>query len=228
MSDCVVTLVWFEVVLMLCCNLCCDLCITCCCLCTMLTTTVPIWTLLRRKQRTVKTCLCYVCFVSVYLCSSCFPPNNTCSYQDCLRHQKILPPDGGKQPVLKAVNHKSSFTPPKTSYVVFVACEYIQLNIYPVVFFLTYSTTIAFFWPFLQPSDRAAWRHYGRISGLKFDSVTPQWPASLELWNHNGRQISPNVCSMTPYCLVGDVCIVLIRDCTPECRTVRLEYTLIP
>ena len=46
-------------------------------------------------------------------------------------------------------------------------------------------------------------------------------------WHHNGRQIWPKACSMTPHCLCGDLCIVLVKDCTPERRTVRLEYTLI-
>ena len=44
-------------------------------------------------------------------------------------------------------------------------------------------TTIAYFRLFSRPFAKAfeaARRHFGRIFGLKFDSVTPQWPARLE------------------------------------------------
>ena len=48
------------------------------------------------------------------------------------------------------------------------------------------------------------------------------------MWRHNGRQILQKERSLTPYCIVGDVHIVLIRDCTPEQRRITLlEYTLI-
>ena len=73
--------------------------------------------------------------------------------------------------------------------------------------------------PILRPFDTAfvaARRHIGRAGGLNFDHVTPQWPASFEPGtpkkSTNGRQISPNAWSLTPYCLGGDVCIDLVRD----------------
>ena len=151
MSDCFVTLVWFEVVLMWCCNLCCDLCITCFCFCTMLTTTVPIWTLLRRKQKN-----CQKVFV-LRLCCLClflFPPKLFPAEQHLfaprLPASSKNPAARQRQAVLKAVNHTSSSTPPKTSCVVFVACECTQwcfLGLIP--------RASPFFWPFLQPSDRA-------------------------------------------------------------------------
>ena len=45
---------------------------------------------------------------------------------------------------------------------------------------------------------------------LRFESVTPQWPAKRVLYDA---------------ILPGDVCIVLVRECTLVRRTGRLEYT---
>ena len=70
----------------------------------------------------------------------------------------------------------------------------------------------------------------GHLTGnLRLRDAKLAGPAAwyLTAWRHNGRHMFPSTCSMKPYYLICDVCIVLVRNCAPERRTVLLEYTLI-
>ena len=84
--------------------------------------------------------------------------------------------------------------------------------------FGTYFATVAFVRLISRPlagGYPTARRLSRRASGLEFDDVTPQWPADIAKW-----MVSD---AIFPSALGGDVCIVLVRDCTPDQRRTTRE-----
>ena len=82
----------------------------------------------------------------------------------------------------------------------------------------TYFATVAFVRLISRPlagGYPTARRLSRRASGLEFDDVTPQWPADIAKW-----MVSD---AIFPSALGGDVCIVLVRDCTPDQRRTTRE-----